>query len=299
LGRQGEGDQLNTGPEGALERLRAATGDRFDLVGRLPGGETGAHEVRSPSGERFVLKWDLDPASQLLRRDAAGLTDRLRTEAGWPVPRLKVLQADGWLLVLQEFMAGRAPDVLTNQMTDQLLQLHARRIGLSDVPSSRAWSDRLIATLVQGGRGYCQHESLRQHDTRTADLVEEIEAFDRSLRADDLMGADIVHWDLHVGNLLVDEHGISAVVDTDFCGVGDASFDLVTLALTSRSVACEEGVPARLFEAGVDPLTETRRRAFLGHLFIRLLDWATRRWGDEAVEFWLSEVSWYRSAGYF
>jgi hypothetical protein len=287
------------GPEDAVQLLRRATNEPFELVGRLQGGETGAHEVRGPGGERLVLKWDTDARSQELRRAAVVLTDRLRAEAGWPVVEQDVLEVDGCLLVLQQFLGGREPDILTNAMTDQLLGLHAARLGLSDAPSSRPWADRLVETLVHGGHGYCLHESLRRHSAGTADLVGEVEAFGCSLSGSDLLGADIVHWDLHTGNLLVDEHGISGVVDTDFCDVGDAAFDLVMLALTSHAVECEEGVRGRLAEAALEPLPERRRRAYLGHLFIRLLDWPIRRGAEGEVELWLNLVSWCRAQGYF
>jgi hypothetical protein len=34
----------------------------------------------------MVLKWETDPDSQTLRREGVELTERLRIEAGWPVP---------------------------------------------------------------------------------------------------------------------------------------------------------------------------------------------------------------------
>src|SRR5208282_3924543 len=90
----------------AVELLREATGDPYVLVRRLSGGETGAHEVVcAPREERFVLKWEVRPESQVLRREAVGLADLLRTRAGWPVPRQRTVDAGGCLVVLQEFMA--------------------------------------------------------------------------------------------------------------------------------------------------------------------------------------------------
>ena len=64
-------------------------------------------------------------------------------------------------------------------------------------------------------------------------------------------GRDIVHWDLHSGNLLISNGSLAAVVDTDFAVVGDASFDLVTLALTSLTIPCEPGVRTRLFASAL------------------------------------------------
>ena len=286
--------------ERAVALLQEATGDAYELVGRLSGGETGAHEIRNGAdGTRLVLKWETDPDSQMLRRDGVELTERLRTEAGWPVPRQRVVEAPGCLLVLQTFMAGHPVRELTAGMADDLFELHRRRLGLGAGRSGRAWAERLIRTLVVGGRGYCLHESLRRYDGRTACLVEEIEAFGRRLDPDVFESRDIVHWDLHVGNLLARDGELSAVVDTDFCVVGDAAFDLVTLALSSGAVRCASGVRRDLFQRALDPLPALRRTAYLGHLFIRVLDWPIRRGSAEEVEYWLSQVERCRGAGYF
>ena len=287
--------------EHAVVAAEETTGDSYELVGRLSGGETGAHEVRRASdGERMVLKWETEPESQTLRREGVELTERLRIEAGWPVPRQRTVETPGCLLVLQSFMAGDPIDNLTSGLVDELLRAArpaARARGRS-VPES-ARPQRLIRTLVEGGRNYCLHESLRGYDARTAGLVAEIEAFGARVDPDDLRGRDIVHWDWHLGNLLAHNGLLSAVIDTDFCAVGDAAFDLVTLALSSSTVTCASGVRRDLFHRALDPLPPVRRTAYLGHLFIRVLDWPIRRGSDDEVEYWLAQVERCRGAGYF
>ncbi len=293
-------EAMGSGAEQAVALLRKVTGEAFELVGRLSGGETGAHEVRcGPGGERLVLKWEWEPDSQALRRDGVELAERLRTEAAWPVPQQRIVEAPGCLLVLQTFMTGFPIDLFTSALADDLLALHRRRLGLGAGRSGKPWAERLIRTLVVGGRGYCLHGSLRRHDARTASLVEEIEAFGARLGPDDFDGHDIVHWDLHLGNLLAKQGKLSAVVDTDFCVVGDAAFDLVTLALSSSAVPCASGVRRELFRQALDDLPPLRRRAYLGHLFIRVLDWPIRRGSADEVEYWLTQVQRCRDAGYF
>ncbi len=291
---------MEPGAEQAVALLREATGEAYELVGRLSGGETGAHEVRHGSGgERLVLKWERDPGSQALRRDGVELAERLRTRAGWPVPRQRIVETPGCLLVLQTFMAGLPVRIFTSGLADELLALHRRRLGLGAGRSAKPWAERLIRTLVVGGHGYCLHESLRRYDDRTASLVEEIEAFGARLSPDDFVGDDIVHWDLHPGNLLAQAGELSAIVDTDFCVVGDGAFDLVTLALCSGVVPCAPGVRRELFRQALDPLPPLRRTAYLGHLFVRVLDWPIRRGDADEVEFWLAQIERCRGAGYF
>jgi hypothetical protein len=284
----------------AIALLQETTGDSYELVGRLSGGETGAHEVRrGPGAERMVLKWETDPESQGLRRDGVELTERLRTEAGWPVPRQRTVEAQGCLLVLQSFMDGDPIRILTAGLADELLRLHGRRLELGEDGAGGRWAQRLIRTLVEGGRTYCLHESLRGYDARTAALVEEIEAFGAGVDPDDLRARDIVHWDLHLGNLLAQDDRLSAVVDTDFCAIGDAAFDLVALALSSSAVTCASRLRQDLFRLALKLLPPVRRTAYLGHLFIRVLDWPIRRGSEDEVEHWLAQVARCRGAGYF
>jgi hypothetical protein len=273
----------------AVDLLATTTGDAYALVGRLSGGETGAHEVTDPMGRRVVVKWDTGATSEA-RRQRVVLSERLRVDGGWPVPRQHTIVAGDCLFVLQELMPGAPIETLGHPVVDRLFELHARRIGLARSSDPSRWPDRLIETLTVGGGDYCRHESLRGYDERTATLVGGIEAFGRAVAPDDLVAGDVVHWDLHPGNLLHEQGTLSAVVDTDFAQVGDAAFDLVTLALASLALPCDRGVRRRLFAAAFDGLPDVRRRAYLGHLFIRFLDWPIRGGRDDEVEFWLGHA---------
>jgi hypothetical protein len=273
----------------AVALLAEGTGEPYSLVGRLRGGETGAHRVIGPGGGPLVVKWDQKPTSKALRKEAVLLADRLRTEAGWPVPRQWTTDVDDCLFVIQEFMPGSPVETLGRGTVDRLLELHGQRLGLTPSPVPSHWPSALIDTLTVGGQNYCLHSSLRGYDQRTALLIARIEEFGYSLRPEDLAAADIIHWDLHPGNLLVDERGLTAIVDTDFATVGDSLFDLVSLALASLSLPCDRGVRSRLF-AAFDGIDAVRRQAYLAHLFIKNLDWPIRRNRPGHVEFWLERA---------
>lgn len=276
--------------EAAASILSDVTGRPFRLVGRLSGGETGAHRFIGPDGHPIVVKWDTTSNGRAIRSEAVALSERLRCQAGWPVPAESVVDADGIRFIIQEFMAGTAPTTLDHRLVDRLLDLHSRRLGLAEPHDPIRWPMNLITTLTIGGDGYCRHESLRDYDDRTRSLISRIELFGGSLVAQDLVGHDIVHWDLHPGNLLVEDGALSAVVDTDFVLVGDAAFDLVMLALTSLSHTCEPGVRSRLFAEAFDDLDEVRAQAYLGHLFVRVIDWPIRRNSPAEVDFWLARA---------
>jgi aminoglycoside phosphotransferase (APT) family kinase protein len=285
--RRDRGRTLNAAE--AVPLLSQATGERYELVGRLTGGETGAHELRTADGRRVVAKWELQPSTQDARRRAISLSDRLREQAGWPVPRSRAVEANGCLFVLQAFVAGAPVRRLTHSLVDELVALHAARVGLERTDDQSRWPDSLVQTLTVGGSGYCRHESLRGHDRRTAELVARIERIGAGLDRDAFGGGDVVHWDLHPGNLLEVDGRLAAVIDTDFATTGDATFDLATLAVTSLTVPCEPGVRGRLFDLGVAALDRARREAYLGHLLLRFVDWSIRKARADEVEFWLEQ----------
>jgi hypothetical protein len=276
-------------PGDATQLLSELTGQTFELIGRLPGGETGAHEVRGPDRSRWVAKWDLRPDSQADRRMAVGLTARLRDEAGWPVPGQWSVESDTCLFVLQEYLFGQPVQIFNEATVDRLLELHSRRIGLARPEDAPTWPNHLIETLLQGGTDYCLHSSLRSYDARTVKLLDRIIEIGRSVRPRDLAGCDIVHWDLHAGNLLQVEGRLSGIVDNDFVTVGDAAFDLATLAISASETECTPGVRDQFFDLTAGSLDEARRSAYFGHLLLRVLDWAIRRNRSREVEFWLDQ----------
>jgi hypothetical protein len=276
--------------EAAASILSDVTGKRFRLVGQLSGGETGPHQFIGPDGRPVVVKWDATTDGQAFRGEAMILSERLRYQAGWPVPNQSVVDIDDIRFIIQEFMPGTPPTTLDHRLVDQILELHSRRFGLAEPHDPLRWPMNLITTLAVGGNGYCRHESFRDYGTRLRLLIERIEGFGCSLAAEDLVSHDIVHWDLHPVNLLVDAGDLSAVVDTDFVIIGDAAFDLVMLALTSTTLACEADVSSRLFTEAFAHLDPLRAQAYLGHLFVRLIDWPIRRNSPAEVEFWLAQA---------
>jgi len=245
--------------------------------------------VRGPNGSRWVAKWDLNPGSQVARRTGVVLTARLGDEASWPVPRQWSVESETCLFVLQEFLPGYPVRTFGRELVAQLLILHERRMGLARPEDLSTWPYILIETLLQGGHDYCLHSSLRDYDARTAKLLDRIIEIGQGLQASDLPATDIVHWDLHAGNLLQIEGHLSGIVDNDFVEVGDAAFDLATLAVSACQTDCERGVREQLFELGVETLDEARRCAYVGHLLLRVIDWAIRYDRRDEVDLWLAQ----------
>ena len=91
-----------------------------------------------------MVKWDQSAPSQALRNEAVLLADRLRTEAGWPVPRQWTTDVDDCLFVIQEFMPGSPGETLGRGTVDRGVALgwraalDARRvvIGVAVAPAT-------------------------------------------------------------------------------------------------------------------------------------------------------------------
>jgi len=271
----------------AMRRLTEATGTDYTVVGRLAGGETGAHEVRGPAGERLVVKWEDDPEAQAGRRRGVELTRRLGAVAGWPVPEQRIVEVDERIYVLQALLPGASIEHLTHALVDDLLALHEPRLGLAADDMDATWPDHLVETLVTGGSNYCLHEPLRAYDARTAAFVDRVEAIGRDLDPADFAAADIVHWDFHTGNLLEVDGRLGAVVDNDFVTVGDGAFDLVTLAVAALTMPCDDGVRDRVVDVALADLGDARRAAYVAHLVLRCADWDARKGRYDDIEQWL------------
>lgn len=82
------------------------------------------------------------------------------------------------------------------------------------------------------------------------------------------------------------------MVDLDYARTGDGAFDLAFLAVSSIAYPCDEGTREHLLEIGLDALDPPRRRAYVGNLLLRLLDWPIGKNRIEEVEFWLLKVDW-------
>lgn len=277
-------------PSEAAILLSEVKRETYRYLGTLQGGESGAHRFLSPSGDSVVIKWDSTVRGIEQRLRGVEISERLRRDASWPVPREEIVRSDETLFVIQEFMAGAPPRSLDHGVVDELLDLHVRRLDRADASESTPWAHHLIETLTVGGTGYCLHSSLLQHDERTRALMGRIELFGVTLNAEEFRGRDLIHWDLHPGNLLVTGDTLSAVIDTDFAQIGDARFDVAFLALTSWSVECSSTVRSRLFSA-IGPIDEMTTQAYFAHCLLRLIDWPIRRGRFDEVTFWLDKAA--------
>ncbi len=288
-----EHDRIDSQPATPADHVRryaAVVGKRFELVRVLPGGR--AIEIVDDGETHFVLKWDSDARSKRRRRDAIAVAGRLGAEARWPVPDFDLVEADEWLYVKQNLLAGVEPTRLTQHLWKQVVELVDSTAGLGS--SSAAVSDwplRLVDTLVANPSDptiYCSHDPLRQHGTAGRRLISLIEAVGAT-GADLSGGDDLMHWDLHPGNVLVLDNKISAVIDLDNAGPGPRGFDLVTFALSSQILPSDAGAAREVAGEARARVSDELWAASVAHLVLRFSNWAMRTGHSDEAEHWIAE----------
>lgn len=266
--------------EELIEHINQQHARRFRLQQRYATGENqGAFTLVDAAGDRFVLKWQPQPAPLERLQRAQRITDHLRG-LGLPVPAYVLLGAvsSGATYWVQTALAGAPPGRLTLPQAEQLLRFN-------DVQAERAlstdqnWSTYVRAVLFAGESGWA--DSLRSHSPATRVVLARLERLVAGKAMACGHGADIVHGDVALENVLVDRGRVSGVVDWDAAGCGDRVLDLAKLLFYAYA------------EAAVRRLLWTRIVALRGHASLAVhlaycvlaqLDWSIHHHPQAAVD---------------
>jgi hypothetical protein len=184
---------------------------------------------------------------------------------------------------VQELMPGEPPVPFTRRTVESMVDLNSRCRGLltgrPDLPAPSLY-------LRTDGPGFCLHGAMASYDRRTARLLAAIETAGATL-PECLDGRDLVHFDFHPENDLVDRSGVvTGVVDWDGAARSNGVLDLVTLRfdLARRAPDLGRWVAGLLRDAASEPV----RLACWAHLSLRLVDWAIRELTATDVSAWVS-----------
>jgi hypothetical protein len=255
-----------------------------ELVGRLPHGKgTGAYEVRQPDGSSAVLK--LFGGDVLDLGATTALTDALRAR-GYPVPAIRAAGVlDGVKYEIQQRMPGAPLEQTTADRVEPLRELVElqRDVGL---PGRGPWLDHMVASVVDGCTGYCEHAAMLEHSDETRAMLERLCRIAETARGVAVAERDIVHYDFSPYNVLVTGDRITGVVDWDGATNGDAAFDLVTLAAFTYDDRVRDQLLA-VAAARTDPRAIA---LYAAHMVLRQVDWSLRNHGDV-------EVAWFMGIG--
>jgi Ser/Thr protein kinase RdoA (MazF antagonist) len=264
-----------------LAELAAATGVTLTGEGWCGGGQVGACYVRWPDGHRSVLT--CLPAELRAWAHRGAQLAAIARSAGVPAPRYELIaELPVFTAAVQELLPGTRPAPLTRRTVQSMVELNGRLRGLL---AQRAYLPPASLYLRADGPGFCLHGPMSSYDRRTARLLGEIEEAGAEL-PEQLAGDDLVHFDYHPDNVLVDHTGwVSGLVDWDGAARGDGTMDLMTLRfdLARREPGLGNWLGGLLRESAADPVW----LACWAHMSLRLVDWAIRELTAGDVDAWL------------
>src|SRR5579863_9234831 len=215
-----------------LHDINTQHGTTFELLERYPSGEQGAFVIADGSGKRCVLKWEPDAGALSKFQRATAVCEQLR-KAGYPAPDYYFVGTiPGGSYAIQEVLPGAPMKVLTAEFLPPLLELNELQIGRG-LSEYCEWPRRVIDTVMMGGDGYCVLDSLRSYSSMTADLLTVLQLLVSARVDEEYETHDVVHFDFHPLNILVDGGQVSGVIDWDGTCAGDCAFDLATLLFYS------------------------------------------------------------------
>jgi len=265
-----------------LAELADSTGIRLADEGRCRGGQIGASYVRWPDGRRAVLTGG--PAGGMAAAQRAAALTRAARSAGIPAPRYELIaDLPSVTAIVQELMPGAPPANPSRQTVESMVELLSRSRGLlagrADLPAPSLY-------LRTDGPGFCLHGAMASYDRRTARLLAAIEATGAEV-PEHLSGDDLVHFDFHPENVLVDRTGaVTGVIDWDGAARSNGVLDLMTLRfdLARRAPDLGRWIGGLLCEVAPEPV----RLACWAHLSLRLVDWAIREHAPADVSAWVA-----------
>ena len=264
----------------AVAQLRDTAGVRLEVEGPCPGGQVGAAYVRWPDGRRSVLTTRPPGSAAAAQRTEALLA--VGRAHGVPAPRYELVQElPGATAVVQELLPGSAPAAPSRRTIESMIEVNQRCRNIladRDDPAPSLY-------LREDGPGFCLHGPLADYDQRTARLLAEIEEVGAAV-PEHLAGTDLVHFDFHPENVLVDGAGtVTGVVDWDGAGRSHGYFDLFTLRfdLARRAPDLGRWLAGQLQGTAPDDVV----LACWAHMSLRLVDWVIRHFTAPYVTTWL------------
>jgi Ser/Thr protein kinase RdoA (MazF antagonist) len=265
-----------------VDALARSIDPALHVIGRPAAGVSGAvYDVRDGNDRALILKL---AGSDLDVERAATTCARLRRR-GYPAPVVVRTGRFGAVdYILSERLPGEPMPPTTIARVPQVLALVDAQRGIG-LPSRSQWVSAVVASVVGGRVGYCEHEPLRTHSDETRALLGRLFRIADATDDDfDVPTADIVHFDLSHANVLsVDGEAITGVIDWEGTTTGDAAFDLVTHALYTYELDALDA----LLTAAADR-TDTRVLAlYAAHMVLRQVSWSLRNADDFTIRWWL------------
>jgi len=264
-----------------IEAINRAHAAALALEARTSSGESGAYVVHDAAGARFILKFGRGHEFEPGR--AARVTTAVRA-LGYPAPEYLIVgETGGVRYAVQQMLSGEL--LIHSTVTPPRLAaiLALNRLQRSRAPEPGAnWLPELSRSIFAGFEEYCRVDTMRNHSPETRRMLDRFQRIAEVAGDAPCPASDVVHWDFHGGNILVEGDRISGVIDWDGLRLGDASFDLMTLLFYSYR---EEHVRRPLWDEAQSYSSERVLRLYLAHVIIRQLDWSIRNHSRHVSDF--------------
>jgi aminoglycoside phosphotransferase (APT) family kinase protein len=263
-----------------LQYINARHATAFELAGKLPGGhQDGAYALAEAGGRRAVLKQQFAPRALPIMR-------ALRT-VGYATPDLisSGTATDGTTYLVQEFVPGAPIEHLTEAYLDQIFTLNDLQADLNPDPTAdllESWSGYVHEVVF--ARSSVWATALCDHSRATASLLAALRQATWRYATVALPNTDVVHGDLHCGNLLAQDGRITGVIDMVYAGYGTRAIDLASLLHNMDSDSYAPAVRDRLRARIVERFGPAIYAICMAYRAIVTLKWAIRKGRDDWVD---------------
>jgi aminoglycoside phosphotransferase (APT) family kinase protein len=227
------------------EALAEATGDDPGelRLSRIPGGASREVWLLEGDGERWALRRDPPGAQSFVSLAVEHEVIGAAASAGVPVPRPLLFEPEGGRFgtagFLMEHVGGQsvAPRVLRRDELAPARERLVRQLGaaLAAIHSIDPAEPEGVPALA----GDPALAACAFWETQLDEIGEPLPATEAGLRWLRLNAPPppgrlvLVHGDFRLGNFIVDEEGLAAVIDWELCHVGDPAEDLAWMCVRS------------------------------------------------------------------
>jgi hypothetical protein len=231
-------------------------GTSYRLLERLAGGfQCGAYLIENAEGEKAVLKWNYRKSTVEKLEQTAQAIKHARA-FGWPTPDWTAwgITPSGYPYQIQEFVAGSSPERVTTALVKEILRVIDLQAGKAP-DTDQDWMKYDLGVVYEGEDDF--FKKIADYSESGKELVELISGKLERFRNVDIPNGDLVHGDMHSGNILMVGDKVAGIIDTEYLGKGSRFHDVCHLIVFILLFDGEEGAMEQL-------LTYARKHASPG-----------------------------------